>query len=208
MDTLHDWIDDMDIQYAIESRDKKIFIRDIKLKMVVIENNISLIKTRFEFKDNRKHYQKLVEEFASVGIVCGSFSLFVHGLIDRPPKDIDLLVDRHSEVIKSFIKRNEKRINQFRCDKKSSFNNVVDSFEPVEQFKTKDIMVDMFHDIDVKFIEYNGIKVQCPFQVIQKKIDIYDEVSRTKDLDDLKLISKRLDVIIEAQEDRLGIDIR
>ncbi len=190
------------IDYNMSNTQKKAFIRDIKSKIARIESNIPLIESRFNFKEHRKDYQKLVESLSTIGIICGSFSLFVHGLIDRPPKDIDLLVDKNSDVIKKFIKKNEDKINKFK-DGKSSFNNVVDSFDPVEQFKNNDIMIDMFHDTKVKYIDYNGVKVQCPFKVILKKIDIYDKVSRTKDLTDLKLISKRLDKILEDQEDRL-----
>lgn len=183
----------------MEITQKKILIRDIKAKMAEIETTIPLIHSRFNLKEHRKDYQRLVEQLSQLGIVCGSFSLYVHGLIDRAPKDIDLLVDKNSERIKTFIKKNNDKINKYKMDDKSSFNNVVESFNPVEQFKNNEIVIDMFHDTDVKFYEYNGIKVQCPFQVIQKKIDIYDKVSRRKDLTDLKLIGKRLEKIIEEQ---------
>ena len=194
------------IDYTMDTTDRKIFIRDIKAKMASIENSIPLIESRFKFKEHKKNYQKLIESLSSIGVVCGSLSLYVHGLIDRHPKDIDLLVDKHSDTIKKFIIKNNDKINKYKNDDKSSFNNVVESFDPVEQFKTSDIMIDMFHDTDVKWIEYNGIRVQCPFQVIQKKIDIYDKVFRNKDLTDLKLIAKRLEKILEEQEDRMEID--
>lgn len=193
-----------EVNFTMDSTQKQIFIRDIKAKMVSIESRPSLITTRFEFKDNRKYYQNLIDKLSNLGILCGSFSLYVHGLIDRPPKDIDLLVNRNSDVIKTFLKKNESKINSH--SEKSSFNNVVDGFDPVQQFKSKGILIDMFHDVNAKYVKYNDIKIQCPFQVIQKKIDIYNEVNRTKDFKDLKLISKRLDKIIEEQEDRMEID--
>lgn len=191
-----------EFDYSMDETQKKIFIRDIKAKMAEIETKIPLIESRFSFKENRKDYQNLVEQLSTLGVLCGSFSLYVHGLIDRPPKDVDLLVDKHSDRIKTFIKKNNDKINKHKDDK-SSFNNVVESFDPVEQFKTNEILVDMFHDTTVKYVEHNGMKIQYPFGVIQKKIDIYEAVSRAKDLTDLKLISKRLSKILEEQEYRM-----
>ncbi len=183
---------------------KKILIRDIKIKMASIETEPPLNERRFNFSEYRKQYQKNVEGIKTLGILCGSFSLYVHNLIDRQPNDIDLLVDRNDLRIKKFIDKNKHAITEHR--EKTSFSNVVDGFDNVEQFKVKDILLDMFHDTDAKYVEYNGFKVQCPFQVIQKKLDIYKEVSRTKDLRDLKLINKRLDVILDSQEEALDFD--
>lgn len=192
------------IDYIMDDTRKKVLIRDIKSKMASIEYRPSLITTRFEFKENRKDYQNLISKMKKLGILCGSFSLYVHGLIDRPPNDIDILVDRDSTIIKTFLKKNESKVSKYK--EKSSFNNVVDGFEPVQQFESKNVLIDMFHDVNAKYVEYNGFKIQCPFQVIQKKIDIYEAVSRTKDLTDLKLISKRLDEIIEEEENRMEMD--
>jgi len=187
---------DLDLLFLSQNEDdmgmpeRKSLIRSIKLTILLNEIEIKLNTNRFNFKDNRKVYEELIHEVSKVGILCGSMSLYVHGLIDRPPGDIDVLVDRESEIAKEFIERNKSSIEKH--NKESSFNNVVESFDPVVQFKKYDILIDMFHDTNVKYVEYNGMKVQCPFQVIQKKIDIYSVVPRRKDCNDLKLILKRL----------------
>lgn len=174
-------------------------IREIKIKMLSIENRLPLIEGRFNFSDYKKPYQYRVDALKHLGVMCGSFSLYVYGLLDRQPKDIDMLVDRNSDIIKEFLKENVHNVNQYRED--TSFMNKVDGFNNVEQFKMDDIVIDLFHDTNCKFDEFDDIKIQCPFQVIQKKIDIYEEVRRSKDYRDLKLINKRLGVILEKQED-------
>ena len=136
--------------------------RDFKLK--VLDGTI-------KFKINPGKYKeelKFIRNTFPGDIVTGSLALLLHGLIDRDFSDIDILI------------KDKDRYSYY--DKFSNLDydgNIIDSnrlgYRHVKYkenifHSTKEYKVDFFQDLGSTYIEYDGIKIHNPLEIIDYKV--------------------------------------
>jgi len=135
-------------------------------KLDIIESNIKL-------EINEKNFEKFIQtkqfqafsKFTSKEIITGSLSLYLFGLIDREPSDIDVIC-LDPKVYRPFMGR--------------SYSFDIPYYHGYKDYKIKKwllgksiwITIDFFEFQNEEFIEYEGIKIEHPLNIIKKKFNI------------------------------------
>jgi len=167
-------------------------IRDLKLSIILGENNNENV---LNFSPNLKKlrkgkniffnqsYWKIIKEWKGKSVITGSAALYAFGLLDRLPKDIDLLVNKNNFHPNRDLSYNrypgmdgKMDVLGYYCDRKVGMN------------------VDFFHSEGHQVIEVDGFLFHHPFEIIEKKIEISPNRDRgsSKDIHDLIHILKIL----------------
>lgn len=158
-------------------------IRDIKISNI-LEGNESIQPNlkRLRKGNNRffnKDYWKIIKEYKGK-IITGSCALYAYGLLDRMPKDVDLIVDK----------------NNFNPKKKLSNNRypgMDGKLDVIGYYHDKGYNIDFFHGTDERYIEVDGFLFHDPFEIIDKKLEISPDRERDnfKDIHDIIYILRK-----------------
>lgn len=170
-------------------------IREVKNTLLFLDQ--SKLKThgsKFDTKVNKtfestKDYARVLQLVSNYGMIGGSFALRFYNLIDRKPKDIDLIVT-DEKVGEDLLKYHEKKSDKYYYHKELPFKRLGCA-------RIFGIDVDIFLDKSSTYYEYmdyekRTLRVQKPLEVISKKIEIYSIVGREKCKSDLIEIDKKL----------------
>lgn len=160
-------------------------------KLNVIQNNI-----QFSIDPNRwfglpKSIRSIIVDYFYDDIITGSVSLYLHGLIDRQIKDIDVVLansDRFPSYTRDVYGEEADEIN---IDNRLGYRNF--KYKEGFLFKTEtEILVDFFVDKDGTYtykrwnpdnwIATRGIKFHNPFEIIDYKMRM---IHSKKQVDDL-----------------------
>lgn len=138
--------------------------RDYKLKVIKDEIKFEVDNSRFISNKTIKFIKKQLPG----DIISGSLALSLFGLLDREPNDVDILIkdkERYDFYYSNYDYGSNKITNRLgyrRLKHKSSF------------FSRKEYLVDFFIDFGSTFIEYDGVKIQNPIEVINFKMSLID----------------------------------
>lgn len=146
-------------------------IRDLKINSILNNTEFKVDENRLsEYKDTLKF---LYKEFPKNTIITGSLSLYLYGLIDRRPKDIDILIDESVKMKWApYVSYGYgKNINN-NCFK----NRLGEKYFKVGFFPfRKKYTIDFFIKNDEKYksFDFNGaqINISFPIDVISKKVE-------------------------------------
>ena len=134
-------------------------------KLDIIESNIKL-------EINEKNFEKFVQtkkfqafsKFTPKEIITGSLSLYLFGLIDREPSDIDVIC-LDTKPYQPFIGR--------------SYSFDIPHYYGYHDYEIKKwfwqptwVTIDFFEFQDEEFVEWGGLKIEQPLNIIQKKFNI------------------------------------
>ncbi len=142
-------------------------LRDYKLKVINNELKFDLIKSFLLISDKLDF---IINTFPN-DVISGSMSLYLLGLINREPNDIDIIIPDKNRYDNYLVGDYDDEI--FIPNRLG-----VRSFKYKKNFftKEKDYEVDFFENKNVIFLEfiYKGklIKIHNPVEVIQLKLDI------------------------------------
>lgn len=159
-------------------------IRDFKLSMllendVIIKPNIKRLRKGKNIFFNQPHW-RILKQYKGNSIITGSTALYAMELLDRIPKDIDLIVDK------------DYQINKKLCHNKYvGMEGEMDMFGYYTDSRS-DINIDFFHNNSCDTIECDGFLFQNPFQIMEKKLEISKNRTSTKDISDIIYILKKL----------------
>jgi hypothetical protein len=140
-------------------------------KLDIIESNIKLEISEKNFNKfiQTKQYQAF-SKFTPEEIITGSTSLYLFGLIDREPVDVDVICF-DGKSYEPFIDRS------YSFDVPNYFG--YRDFKVKKRFWNKStwVTIDFFEFQDEEFIEYKRfnthlIKIENPLNIIQKKFNI------------------------------------
>lgn len=158
-------------------------IRDVKINNILgdgllINPNIKRLRkgsNRFFNQD----YWRIIKEYKGE-IITGSCALYAYGLLDRMPKDVDLIVNR----------------NNFKPKKKLSndrYPGMDGKIDVIGYYHDKGYNIDFFHGTDERNIEVDGFLFHDPFEIIDKKLEIYPDRERNdhKDIHDIIYILRK-----------------
>ena len=162
-------------------------IRDLKLS-IILETNINFVPNLHKLRkgNNRLFNQKywsILKEWKGKSIITGSAALYAFGLCERLPQDIDLIVDKNNFNPGRKLSNNrypgmdgKMDVIGYYADRKRGYN------------------VDFFHDDNANFIEIDGFLFHDPFEIMEKKLEIYPyrERNNSKDIHDLIYIFKKI----------------
>ena len=158
--------------------------RDIKIEFItgnlsLPTPNIDRLRKGGNLFFNQK-YWSIIQEWKSKSTITGSACLYAFGLIDRLPKDIDLLVDKD---ITNDIKLYHNR-----------YPGMEGKLDLLGYYPDSGYNVDLFHSTDHSIISVDGYNFHHPFEVIEKKIQISEFRSSgdRKDFWDLLTVFKKL----------------
>lgn len=167
-------IGEMGNRYIYTQEELKSRLRDVKIEVL---NGFN-----FEFSEKSikkfKGTLKFINNKFPNDIISGSLALNLLGLLERDPNDIDILIkdkDRFPSYLKSGY-GDDDDISPNRL----GFRDI--SYKDGFFSRTKNVVVDIFEDINSSFIEmdYNSIKlkIQNPLEIISTKISIYNNLSK------------------------------
>ena len=159
----------------METYNLKEVIRDIQInsvmKKMILKPDIKKIKKGSNIFFN-KPYWKIIEKYKDDCIITGSMALYAFNLINRQPKDIDLIVfNKETKLPKLYI-------NSY---KKEKVVNLIGTFED------DGYIIDFFEEDNPVYVEFNGYKFEHPVQIIIKKSKMARNISGyvTKDVYDI-----------------------
>jgi len=169
-------------------------IRDIKLSILSgdlnlnIVPNIGRLKRGNNFIFNKRHW-KLIRKHKHNCIITGSAALLAFGLIDRMPKDVDLILMSDESNESKILVRTLQR-GKYVGDPVDLLGSHYDSGYAVDFFEYKD---------SIRYIEHDGYKFEHPLDILNKKMLIMKNNlggnSRTKDYFDVHKILQRLNYV-------------
>lgn len=136
--------------------------RDIKIEFItgnlsLPTPNINRLRKGGNLFFNQK-YWSIIKEWKSKSTITGSACLYAFGLIDRLPKDIDLLVDKD-------ITKDIKLYHNL-------YPGMEGKLDLLGYYPDRGYNVDLFHSTDHSIISVDGYNFHHPFEVIEKKIQI------------------------------------
>lgn len=141
----------------METYNLKEVIRDIQInsvmKKMVVKPDIKKIKKGDNIFFN-KPYWKIIEKYKDDCIITGSMALFAFGLIERSPKDIDLIVLKQDIKLPKLYKSSYPE---------EAATNLLGTHED------SGYVIDFFEEENPIYIEYEGYKFEHPLQIIVKK---------------------------------------
>ena len=159
-------------------------IRDVKLSMlldndIIIKPNIKKLRKGKNLIFDQS-YWKVLNKYKGNSIITGSTALYAMDLLDRMPKDIDLIVDKEYLIGEDLCHNRyvgmegEMDMVGFYIDKKSNMN------------------IDFFHNNHCETIECEGFLFHNPFQIMETKIEISKNRSGSKDISDIIDILRKI----------------
>ena len=139
--------------------------RDIKMYIVTEgdftpEVNISKLRKGKNWIFSQP-YWSILKEWKGRSTITGSVALYAFGLIDRMPKDVDLLVDAST-------------FNPNRQLYHNRYPGMEGKMDVLGYYTDKNYNVDFFDSKEHTIIECDGFLFHHPFEIIQTKIDIID----------------------------------
>ncbi len=158
-------------------------IRDVKISTILDGNELIQPNLKRLRKGNNRFfnqdYWKFIKEHKGK-IITGSCALYAYGLLDRMPKDIDLIVDRNTFNPK-------KKLSKDRYPGMDSKLNVIGYYHD------RGYNIDFFQGSNEKYIEVDGFFFHDLFEIIDKKLEIYPHRERNdhKDIHDIIYILKK-----------------
>jgi hypothetical protein len=158
-------------------------IRDFKIRSILgefyIEPDINSLKMGNNFLFTTKHW-KIIQKYKKECIVSGSCSLKAFGLLERSPRDLDLIL------------LDESKLNIFDIDKLSRDGYY--TIEVIGSTLEKKIRIDFFKFTNQSIIEVNGIKFHNPLEILKLKRNTIDSNKRipTKHFEDIFFSLKKL----------------
>jgi len=155
------------INYEVEL---KTMLRLIKIEYLIAKN-IDIIPKRII---NCKIYNALIQLPCDV-IVSGSYALYIFGLIDRAPTDLDIVVSSDSllSMKGNYLFTTHSKYNQ----------GINESCLVGGKY-----LVDVFVEDTPKYTTYMGINIQDPMDILDHK----SRLARIKDYDDFEHIKNKL----------------
>lgn len=159
--------------------------RDIKMYILtegqfIPEVSISRLRKGKNWLLNQD-YWSILKEWKGKSTITGSCALYAFGLLDRLPKDIDLLVDAKT------FKPNKQLYN-------NRYPGMEGKMDVIGYYTDKNYNVDFFDSTEHTTIECEGFLFHHPFEIVQTKIDIIDLRSNgdSKDYYDLCNVFKKI----------------
>lgn len=167
--------------------------RDFKLKLIQNELNFSVNKD--VIKKYHTGLSFIKKEFPN-DIISGSIALTLLGLIHRDINDIDILIkdeNRYSGYINNdYVGDDEEEASNLLANR---LGYIVFKYKPGFFSKTKEYEVDLFKDIDAKYIEFDfegtTLKLQHPLEIITAKMGM---TRVHKHYRDLEIIFRKFDI--------------
>lgn len=136
-------------------------LREYKLKIINDETKFEVDPTKFS---GNKMIKFIKKEF-SEDVITGSVALSLFGLLGRYTNDIDILIKN----------KNRYSYYDYFCGygdadipNRLGYKNF--KYKPSIFSITKEYRVDFFEDIGSSFIEYDGVKIQHPIEIINYKM--------------------------------------
>lgn len=160
------------------------------------EANLSFLKNRAD-----KDLLKTAALLSGHGVLCGSFVLAIYNLLNRPIKDLDLLVDKNNPYVQTLLEQAYDRREKYKYNNEISVDaDQVDQSDlklskGIPILGTVDINgyeVDLLEGNTTDFREVLGFKTQPLKDVINHKIKLITTNPRIKDIQDLIYIEKQL----------------
>lgn len=173
--------------HSININELKSDLRNLKLNQLFNDTtftpDIKKVKKGKNLIFNTK-YWSILNKYKGESVITGSLALYAFGLIDRIPKDVDLLV---SELPASIDICRNKYIGMEREIDMLGFTTI--NKTNVDFFKWKDD--DNFIRKD-EFLFHNPIQIiECKFKILEKINNLYGQKykrlleSRNKDIEDI-----------------------
>ena len=153
-------------------KDTKMIEKEYKGIFNWIFNKVSNIYSTNRWVDVDEKMYKELQDLSKYGVITGSVVLKLHGLLNRSVGDIDLIVTNENLEL---LKNDYEEIYMDHYDDPDI--NIVCALD------YKGYKLDLFIGDD-DYIEYDGIKMEHPYSVIQNKI----KLGRDKDMEDLLAI--------------------
>lgn len=124
-------------------------------------------------------YWPIIKKWKSKSTITGSACLYAFGLLDRLPKDIDLLIN----------KEDAKDIKLYQ----DHYPGMEDQFDLLGYYREDGYHVDLFHNIDHPIICVDGYNFHHPFEIIDVKILLSEyRGSSNKDFWDLQNVFRKI----------------
>ncbi len=157
--------------------------RNIRISLLFL--NLNIDPERFKYFKKSKAYKDYLK-YGNNYPITGSWSLFIFGLIDRTPKDLDLVVD--------YIPSN------LNTHKEEGYP-IIHGLNSLGFKKLGNTIFDYFMSDIADTIEYDNVKISKPIQTILAKRNIIKESKVTysqskKHIQDLVKINISLEKLI------------
>lgn len=159
--------------------------RDFKIDIIQSNKNFQINEKNFKEFTKTKEF-KAFSKFTPEEIITGSISLYLFGLINRKPHDVDLITV-NPENYKPFYSR-----NTYAGELLDNYHGFV-TFRFRENFwniRKTEIDFDFFEYLQNDIITYCDIKIENPLNIIQNKIKLIEKAGshQSKHYRDLKEI--------------------
>jgi hypothetical protein len=179
-------------------------LRDLKIRIITedIKFDVNLEPILPIFKFNVSNYLNfIIEEFPDA-IISGSLALNLHGLLDRPIKDIDLITTERPNFSLQNDRYGDENI-KISSTIRLGYSYIKERFKLKNIFNKRntyqvDFFIDPHNSVKYNTFSFNGktLKIQDPVQIIEQKIsmvnnaDNYQFTAKQKHKLDLFLIFK------------------
>lgn len=144
-----------------------------EIKSLFRNFKLDIVESKIKLEVNEKNFEKFVQtkkfqafsKFTPKEIITGSLSLYLFGLIDREPSDIDVIC-LDPKPYQPFIGRSYS----FDIPHYYGYHD----YEIKKWFWQKPtwVTIDFFEFQDEEFVEYECLKIEQPLNIIQKKFNI------------------------------------
>lgn len=135
---------------------------------------LRLLSDDIQFEPNEKHLKSEILDFIKSNfkddIISGSLSLSIFGLLDRKLNDIDILIkdkNRYPSYIKSMYGDDMEDILAPNRLGVIEFRHKTGFFSPTRTYN-----VDFFEYKGSTYIDFNGIKLHNPIEIISYKLNM------------------------------------
>ena len=168
----------------VTTSDREREVRDYIIEMLDYENEMFEPKDISNWYVESNKFSNIFDRFKNNAALSGSISLYIFGLLNRKPNDVDYVVDEYTDFFK-----------WYRYDYIESTQYPEEVSKIIAKIKINEIRVDIFKIDEVRYRVVNGLRVHEPLDVLKYKLKVYKSGFRDKDRDDFIEIFNKMKII-------------